>query len=238
MDNIHVTPPTDEITEIVCILDRSGSMDHLTSKTIEGYNSFLKDQKAEPGKANWTLCLFDGGRNAWNKDAKSYELIHISQDINSIPELTTEVYSANGSTALLDAVGNTIKEVYERTKNNPNAKVIMMIITDGEENASVEYKKEQIADMVKERQEKDKWAFIFLGANIDSFSTGGGYGVSAGNTMNFSASDAGVQTAYSNMSASTKMYRSFSKSSLMNDEVKFDSLVQDNGEQKEDNLNP
>lgn len=233
MDNIHVTPPTEETTEIVCILDRSGSMDHLTSKTIEGYNSFLKDQKAEPGKATWTLCLFDGGRSAWNPDAKSYELVHLSQDIATIPELTTEVYKANGSTALLDAMGNTIKEVYERTKNNPNAKVIMMIITDGEENASVEFKKEQIADMVKERQEKDKWAFIFLGANIDSFHAGGSYGMAAGNVMNFSASDAGVHTAYANMSSSTKMYRSISKSALMNDEVDTQNLIKDNGEEKE-----
>jgi hypothetical protein len=239
MDNIHVTPPTgEEITEIVCILDRSGSMDHLTSKTIEGYNAFLKDQKALPGKANWTLCLFDGGRGAWNPESKSYELVHISADINTIPELNTTTYVANGSTALLDAMGHTIKEIHEKVKNNPNAKVIVMVITDGDENASTEYKKEQIATMVKEREDNDKWAFIFLGANIDSFSAGAGYGMKGGNTMNFSASDHGMERGFSNISKSTMMYRSFSKADLMDNVVSADDLIANNGEEKESDINP
>lgn len=239
--DIHVTPPTEETTEIVCILDRSGSMSHLTNKTIEGYNTFLTDQKAQPGKANWTLCLFDGGNYGWKSDHKPYEIIHDAVEINSIPELTKDTYIANGGTALFDALGKTITHVYEKVKNDPTVKVIFMIITDGEENESQEFKgpegQKRIAEMVKERQDKDKWAFIFLGANIDSFSASGGLGMSAGNTMNFSASDAGMDFAYSNISKSTTMYRSFSKSDLIGNAVKMDDLISNNGEAKEDDLN-
>lgn len=237
MDNIHVTPPSEETTEIVCILDRSGSMQHLTSSTIEGYNTFLKDQKATPGKANWTLCLFDGGNYGWKPDHKTYEIIHASVDIHSVPELTNEVYKPTGGTALIDAVCNTINQVYERVKNDSSAKVIVMIITDGAENESKEFKIEQMKAMVKEREEKDKWAFLFLGANIDAFSAGHNYGISKGKTMAFSANTAGMNSVYSNLSASTKMYRSFSKRDLMDDVVNTDNLIADNGEAKEEDLN-
>lgn len=236
MENIHVTPPTEETTEIVCILDRSGSMSSLTTSTIEGYNTFLNDQKALTGKANWTLCLFDGGNYSW-KDHKSYEIVHASVDIHSVPELTNEVYKPTGGTALIDAVCNTINEVYERVKNDPNAKVIVMIITDGQENESKEFKIEQMKDMITEREQKDKWAFLFLGANIDAFATGHNYGISKGKTMAFSASDNGNAAVYSNLSSSTAMYRSFSKSDLMNDVVNTDNLLTDNGEAKEEDLN-
>lgn len=241
MENIHVTPPTEETTEIVCILDRSGSMESLKSSTIEGYNTFLKDQKAIPGKANWTLCLFDGGNYGWrndtNKDNKSYQIIHDSIDINLVPDLDDKTYSPNGGTALIDAVCNTVNGLYERVKHDPTRKVIVMIITDGEENSSVEYKIEQMKDMIKEREDKDKWAFLFLGANIDAFQAGDSYGISKGKTLAFSADAVGNSRVYANMSSSTTMYRSFSKQDLMDNVVNTDNLIADNGEAKEEDLN-
>lgn len=237
MENIHITPPIDETTEIVCILDRSGSMDHLTSSTIEGYNSFLKDQKNIPGKANWTLCLFDGGNFGWNKDKKSYEIVIDGADINSVPELNTNVYKTGGSTALIDAVCNTVKGLYDRVQNDPSRKVIVMIITDGEENNSTEYTIDQMKDMIKEREDKDKWAFLFIGANIDAFQTGGNYGISKGKTMAFAANDVGNSSVYMNISASTSKYRSYSKFDLDRGIVNTDDLLSDNGVEKDTDLN-
>lgn len=230
----------DETTEIICVIDRSTSIrtSGLIEKTIEGFNSFLAEQKKLPGKAKLTLCLFDGGMGYGNTgvEGETYEIRHSGIDIKDIPELNTTTFVPKGMTALYDAVGNTIDTFYKRfqeTKESERAdKVIFLISTDGEENSSKEYNQKTVFDLIKKHKEENKFAFIFIGANIDTMRTGGGIGVSGGNMMSYTNSDLGVKTAYCNMSKSVANFRSMS----VNDdkyESSLDTLIADNGVEKE-----
>jgi len=223
-----------ETTDIVCVLDRSTSIrtSGLTEKTIEGFNSFLKEQKAAPGKAKLTLCLFDGGNNFGAEAGKTYEIIHDRIDIKDVPELNDKTFVPKGMTAMYDAIGNTIDSIHKQFKSDKKKsdKVIFLIMTDGEENSSREYTQETVFKLIEDRQKKDKWAFLFIGANIDTMKAGGGMGISKGNTMAYSNTGKGVNTAYLNMSASVSMFRSpgvFAK------DADLSSLLDNNGIAKE-----
>lgn len=189
------------LTEIVAILDRSGSMSNLVEDTIGGFNSFIKEQKKIEGDANVTLVIFDD----------SYEVVYSGVDIKEVPELTDSVYFARGMTALLDAVGKTINEVGARLKNTPESErpenVLFLITTDGMENSSSEFTGSQIAEMVKHQEDKYSWEFVFLGANIDAFGVGDSYGFAGTNTMNFNATKDGVAVLYSALSTKTANVR-------------------------------
>ena len=149
------------LTELVFILDRSGSMEGLEKDTIGGFNSMLKKQKKEEGEANVTTVLFDD----------EIEVIHDRFDIDIVKPMTDEDYFVRGCTALLDAIGCTIKKVDNIQKRLPKAhraeKVIFVITTDGYENASQEYSYKMIKKMIEAKQESG-WQFIFMGANIDA----------------------------------------------------------------------
>lgn len=188
-------------TSINVIIDESGSMGDLALDTIGGFNQFLSEQKVVPGEAVFTLCTF-------NTD---YRLVHEFKPINDIPNLDVRTYRPNGGTALLDAMGHTINSVGARLAAMPEherpSKVIVLVITDGFENASKAFKKEQIKNMVEHQKDVYSWEFVFMGANMDAISEGAALGISMQNTLNYDASAAGTFDLYSTVSKNMTSYR-------------------------------
>jgi hypothetical protein len=186
---------------IACVLDRSGSMGAIRTDAIFGFNTFLAEQKKLPGQAQLTLVLFDN----------EYDVIHNAVEINSVPDLTVATYIPRGSTALLDAVGRTIDNIGAQLDATPEqdrpAQVIIAILTDGLENASHEYTRGRVAQMVKHQQERYGWQFVFLGANMDAFAEGKALNIPTANIANFAATREGTQTAYRGMSETVASYR-------------------------------
>lgn len=177
-------------THIVCILDRSGSMGSLTDEVIGSFNNFIKEQKEIKGKAKVTTILFDD----------KYEVLHDKVNLDDVPELTTKEYFTRGMTAMNDAIGKTITSLMDKKK------AIVLIQTDGAENASIEYTYDMVKQLVKKKT-KDGWQFNFLGANIDAQVVGQQYGVNIANTRGFTANSAGVQDAFASMSVASTTYR-------------------------------
>lgn len=177
-------------TEIVFILDKSGSMSGLEKDTIGGFNSTLKKQKKHKGEAYVTTVLFDD----------RYELIHDRFNIKEIKPLTEKDYYVEGSTALLDAVGKTIHKMEAVQKNQKKAhradKVLFVIITDGMENSSREFTAKKIQRMIRDQQKNQGWEFIFLGANIDAVETARTYGIREANAVNYMADSEGTEVSY------------------------------------------
>jgi uncharacterized protein YegL len=185
--------------ELVSIIDRSGSMSSIRDDAIGGFNTFLKEQKEVPGDAKLTLVLFD----------HEYQVVHDAVNLQGVPELTADAYVPRGSTALYDAIGRTIDAIGTRLARSDvkPSKVIVAILTDGAENSSKEYTRERVAEMIEHQEEKYSWEFIFLAANQDAFQTGAMLNIKACNTANFAADKAGVATAYSLISSTTRAYR-------------------------------
>lgn len=177
-------------TEIIFILDRSGSMSGLEEDTIGGYNSMLKKQQKEEGEAIVTTVLFD----------HEYEIIHDRINIREILPITGKEYFVRGSTALLDAIGTTINKIINVTRNTRKEyqadKVMFVIITDGMENSSCEYGYERVKAMIERQKGKYKWEFIFLGANIDAISTAAKFGIDENRAANYNADSEGIQLNY------------------------------------------
>jgi hypothetical protein len=185
-------------TEIIAIIDRSGSMATIAPDAIGGFNTFLADQKTVPGEARMTLALFDD----------RFEYVYKAQPLVSAEPLTDKTFVPRGGTALLDAIGRTLNEQGARIKGDGWAeKVIVCILTDGGENQSREFKRDQIQTMVK-HAEAHGWSFVFLAANQDAFAAGASYGISAAHTMSFAANATGTADAYASMSATTRSLRS------------------------------
>jgi len=181
-------------TELVFILDRSGSMSGLESDTIGGFNSMLKKQQNERGEANITTVLFD----------HNYEVLHDRLNIKGIKSITEREYYVAGSTALLDAVGRTIKKIVNVQKRSGKGQkadnVLFVIITDGMENASRRYTLEKIKSMIDIQKEKYGWEFLFLGANIDAISTAASFGISASRAANYHADGEGTRLNFETLS--------------------------------------
>lgn len=180
----------ENLTELVFILDRSGSMSGLESDTIGGFNSMIKKQKKEDGEALVSTVLFD--------DAS--EVIHNRVPIANVKKLTDKQYCVGGCTALLDAVGCAIHHIgnvqkYAREEDRP-AKTLFVITTDGLENSSTEYTFKQIKKMIKRQQEKYNWEFLFLGANIDAIEVAGNMGISADRAANYHCDEIGTALNY------------------------------------------
>ena len=177
------------VTELVFILDRSGSMDPLAEDTIGGYNSLLKKQKQLPGKAMVTTVLFDD----------QYEVLHNGEDLNKVEPLTSATYYARGCTALLDAVGRTLMDVDAKYKGLADfmkpSKTMVVIITDGMENSSREYTYEKVKKMISARREIG-WEFVFLGANIDAEAVAENIGIDRNRAARYSANGKAVRRSY------------------------------------------
>lgn len=200
-----ISVPTNEKTHIICVLDRSGSMSNIINDSIGGFNEFLKQQKALPDKATITVVLFDD----------KYDLLYDNVDIKNAEELTNKVWCPRGTTALYDAIGKTInneKANFARLGKEKPAKVLVCVVTDGYENASKEYKREDIQKLIK-NCEKDDWNFLYLAANQDAFAVGAGFGISYGNTITYTASSAGVAGMSMVLNNATSSYRSMSSTS-------------------------
>lgn len=170
-----------DLCELVVIIDESGSMSGVTDKTIRGFNEFLETHQELPGEALLTLVKFN----------TKYEIVHNGVNVKDVSKLDNKTYNPMGMTALLDAVGKAIDEVGKRydemKKKDKPGKVIFLIMTDGEENSSKEYKLEQIKEKIQNRQGKNKWEFVFMGANQDAWAAGGGMGIY--NNVNYTVDD-------------------------------------------------
>ena len=181
------------LTEIVFILDRSGSMAGLEDDTIGGFNAMIQKQKSEDGEAYVSTVLFDNHT----------EVIHDRVDIQQIRPMTREDYYVRGCTALLDAVGKSIRHIgnvhkYAREEDRPE-KTIFVITTDGMENASREYTYDRVRRMLEHEQEKYGWEFLFLGANIDAAKEAARFGITEDRAANYHADRQGTAVIYEAM---------------------------------------
>ncbi|MBP3237475.1 MAG: VWA domain-containing protein [Lachnospiraceae bacterium] len=175
------------LTEVVFILDRSGSMSGLEADTIGGYNSMMEKQKKEAGELYVSTVLFDD----------RIEVLHDRQTPDNIGRMTDKEYYVRGCTALLDAVGRSIRHIsnvhkYARPEDRPE-KTLFIITTDGMENASREYSYDKVRKMIEDKQKEFGWEFIFLGANIDAVAEAGRFGIKADHAVRYECDSAGTQ---------------------------------------------
>ena len=205
------------LTELVFILDKSGSMSGLEKDTIGGYNAMLEKQKSVNGECRITTVLFDN----------DYELLHDRIDIRAVAPITEKEYRAGGSTALIDAIGRTISKIgnaQRRTADDYRAeKVMFVIITDGEENASREYSSDKVKSQIRRQKEKYGWEFIFLGANIDAVETAARFGIAPDRAQNYHADSEGTELNFRVMSEAVASFRACSAMPEgWNDEIQKD----------------
>ncbi|MEO2075861.1 MAG: vWA domain-containing protein [Bacillus sp. (in: firmicutes)] len=193
------------VTELVFILDKSGSMAGLEADTIGGYNAMLAKQQKAEGEAIVTTVLFD----------HDYELLHDRINVKGISPITDKDYEVGGTTALLDAIGFTIQKivnVQKRTSEEERAeKVLFVITTDGMENASREFTPDKIKKMVQMQKEEYGWEFLFLGANIDAVSTAARFGIEEDFAVDYHADEVGTQLNYEAVSEAVSNLRSGKK---------------------------
>jgi uncharacterized protein YegL len=189
------------VTEIVVVLDESGSMGTIVGDTIGGFNAFVAEQKKIPGEAFLTLVTFH----------TTHRTVYDRLPIAQVPVLTAATYVPSGGTALNDAVACTIDTIGRRLAALPDVarpgKVVCVVITDGEENSSRTFTKADVLSRVKTQQEVYKWQFTFLGANIDAFQEGASYGFTRGATINYTHTGAGITRGLSSLTASMSAYR-------------------------------
>lgn len=181
------------LTELVFILDRSGSMSGLEADTIGGFNSMLEKQKKEAGEALVSTILFD----------HEITVLHDRTEVQNVSPLTDRDYSVRGCTALLDAVGSAIRHIgnihkYARPEDVPEH-TLFIITTDGMENASHIYSADQVKEMIERQKAKYGWEFLFLGANIDAAATARRFGIGEDRAVNYHSDSVGTQLNYAVM---------------------------------------
>ena len=190
-----------DLTELVFILDRSGSMGGLESDTIGGFNAMLARQKAQPGECRITTVLFDD----------KLEMLHDRIDLKAASQITENEYFVRGSTALLDAIGMTINKIIGVQKNTSEdyraEKVMFVITTDGMENASREYSYGKVKELVERQKQNFGWEFIFLGANIDAVEVAGRFGIAGNRAQNFNNDSEGIKLNYDVVSNTVATFR-------------------------------
>jgi Mg-chelatase subunit ChlD len=189
-----------DATHIVVLLDRSGSMGSVKDETISGFNYFLKEQKATGDNASFTLVQFD---------SESTDVVHEARPLRDVPDLNGDTYEPRGSTPLLDALGETINSTGRTLAAMPEPnrpdKVVFVVITDGEENASHKFKKSQVKEMIDHQTAKYNWQFVYLGANQDAFAEAGAIGIARANAANYDSVYTGM--AYASTSLNIANYR-------------------------------
>lgn len=189
------------MTELVFILDRSGSMSGLEADTIGGFNSMIEKQRSEPGEVLVSTVLFD------NRS----EVIHDRVPLDRVPRLTADRYFVRGCTALLDALGGAIHHIgnvhkYARREDRPE-KTLFVITTDGMENASRNYDYTQVRIMIERQKEKYGWEFLFLGANIDAAAEAKRFGISEDHAVNYNCDSAGTALNFEVLSDTVRSVR-------------------------------
>lgn len=189
------------ITELVFIIDRSGSMAGLESDTVGGFNAMIKKQKQEDGECYVSTVLFDN----------ESEVLHDRIKLSDVPEMTEKDYSVRGCTALIDAVGGAIHHIgnvhkYARPEDVP-AHTMFVITTDGMENASHRYNADEVKRMIKRQKEEHGWEFLFIGANIDAVETAKRYGISSDRAVNYNADQTGTRVVYEAVGKTLKNVR-------------------------------
>lgn len=199
------------LTEIVFILDRSGSMSGLEADTIGGYNSLIERQKKEEGEAYISTVLFDD----------TCEVLHDRVSLDKIEPMTDKEYYVRGCTALLDALGGAIHHIgnvhkYAREEDRPE-KTLFIITTDGQENASHRYSYEKVKHMVERQKEKFGWEFLFLGANIDAIAEAGRFGIKADRAVNYNCDSVGTAVNFKVLSEAVTRVRACAEPCMMNE---------------------
>jgi hypothetical protein len=214
------------LTEIAYILDRSGSMQCMQEPAVAAFNDFIKIQLDVPGDARLTLVQFDD----------AYEVPIASMPIQEVPQLTAATYTPRGSTALLDAIGRTIKETSTRidaiSEADRPGKVILTIFTDGQENASREYTAKHISDLIRLYRDQKGWEFIFLAANQDAIASAAAMNIDSHTSGNVSFSEKGMKSSSSAMSRKVRAMRMKSSGNMdaqaMEDDAKsMDQIVKE-----------
>jgi hypothetical protein len=194
---------SENYTHITVILDRTGSMESIRDDTIGGFNAFLAQQKAEPGLATLTLVQFD--------TQDPYEVVHRFILLGAVPELTRHTYIPRASTPLLDAMGRGIidleKSIADMKGDQPPSRVVFVVITDGQENSSREFRKDQVEKMIKDKQEKCGWQFVFLSADLAAIEDALTSGVQASGVMAFDKTGQGTSDAWASVSGRVADYR-------------------------------
>ena len=180
----------ENLTELVFILDRSGSMEGLEADTIGGFNAMIRKQQAQPGEVYVSTVLFD----------HESQVLHDRIPLSEVPQMTEHDYVVGGCTALLDAIGGAIKHIsnihkYARPEDVP-AHTMFVITTDGMENASRKYSSARVKKLIGEMKEKHGWEFLFIGANIDAVETASRFGVEKNRAVNYHADKKGTKVVY------------------------------------------
>lgn len=199
-------------TEILIILDRSGSMESVKADTIGGFNNFLAEQKKLPDEAAITLVQFDD----------RYERVYEGKPLADAPRLNEDTYQPRGSTALLDAIGRTINEQGKRFSEAPDerkpSKVIVAIMTDGFENASQNFDRAQVFGLISQQRDQWGWSFYFLGANQDAIAEAGRIGLAPGQALSYAATPMGTAAVMSSLGRAVAHSRRTGKSYDYDDE--------------------
>ena len=189
------------LTELVFVIDKSGSMAGLEGDTMGGFNAMIEKQRKEEGECYVSTVLFSG----------ETEVLHDRKDIGEIRPLTEKDYMVGGCTALIDALGGAIKHIgnihkYARAEDVPE-KTLFVIITDGCENASHKYNPEEVRKMIARQREKYGWEFLFIGANIDAVETAAHYGISEDRAVNYNADAKGTKVVYEAVASAVSRVR-------------------------------
>lgn len=189
------------LTEIACVVDQSGSMYKVKEDAIGGFNQFLEEQRGVDGAARLTLTLF-------NHD---HDVICSSEPVADVRPLDDETYRPKGMTALLDAVGVTLEHLDGRLAEADSGgepdRVLVLILTDGKENASSTYGSREIAEMIQERDARDSWEFVFWGANMDAFEVAESMNIQSENVSQFATTGENVSSVFGQMSRMTRSFR-------------------------------
>lgn len=192
-----------DATKIIFVLDRSSSMESIREETISGYNTFIEENKAQPGECTFTLVLFN----------HFVETIVNNVPISEVQPLNSQTYHPTGYTALrraaIEAIENAGAQLAALSEEERPNKVLVAIMTDGHENASgMEYSQERLASLIKQQQEQYNWTFVFIGANQDSYATANAMSIPVGNTVNYAATGQSVGATMNAFTLTTSSYRS------------------------------
>lgn len=195
-------------TVVHLLIDQSGSMSNTRKSTVEGINEYVNTLKEDGGKYKVSLTMFDSDAGGKLRLAKPWQNVYI----DDVPELTLNDYQPNGGTPLHDAFCMTLKDMNDRT----DEKYLFVVLTDGYENTSREYKAKDMKALKKKLEAKENWTFVYLGANQDAFETSAAYGFTTQNTSNFNATDSGTNIMFASLGTATRSYSASADMSTSN----------------------